>query len=162
VNTPHDVLLLRFAPPNNVAGTPKETSPADALQTALAAEHAAVFVYGALGGQTSQSGAPTLYAEVTDGYVTHRGRRDRLIALIEAAGREPVAAEPGYDLPADLSTPAAVADRALALERACAATYAFVVASTTGDDRKWAIDALLDTAVRELSFGGKPERLPGL
>ncbi len=45
----------------------------DALQTALAAEHAAVFVFGALGGQTSQSADPTLYAAVTDGYVTHRG-----------------------------------------------------------------------------------------
>jgi hypothetical protein len=139
-----------------------QMAPIDALQTALAAEHAAVFVYGALGGQTSQSADPALYAAVTDGYVTHRGRRDRLIALIEAAGREPVAAEPGYDLPADLSTAVAVADRALALERSCAATYTFVVASTRDDERKWAIDALLDTAVRELSFGGKPERLPGL
>ncbi len=55
-----------------------------------------------------------------------------------------------------------MADRALALERSCAATYTFVVASTRDDERKWAIEALLDTAVRELSFGGKPERLPGL
>ncbi len=138
------------------------SAPTDALQTALAAEHAAVFVYGALGGQTSQSDDPTLYAEVTDAYVTHRGRRDRLIALLEDDGRQPVAAEPGYDLPADLSTPVAIAGRALELERACAETYAFVVASTTAEDRKWAIDALLDTAVRELGFGGKPERLPGL
>jgi Domain of unknown function (DUF4439) len=138
------------------------SAPADALQTALAAEHAAVFVYGALCGQTSQSDDPTLYAEVTDAYVTHRGRRDRLIALLEGDGRQPVAAEPGYDLPADLSTPVAIAGRALELERACAETYAFVVASTTAEDRTWGIDALLDTAVRELSFGGKPERLPGL
>ena len=138
------------------------TAPTDALQTALAAEHAAVFVYGALGGQTSQSATPVLYAAVTDAYVTHRARRDRLIALIEAAGGEPVVAEPGYDLPADLSTSTAVADRALALERSCAATYAFVVGSTRGEDRSWAIDALLDTAVRELDFGGRPERLPGL
>jgi hypothetical protein len=35
-------------------------------------------------------------------------------------------------------------------------------ASTTDDERKFAIEALLDTAVRELSFGGKTERLPGL
>jgi len=138
------------------------SGPTDALQTALAAEHAAVFVYGALGGQTSQSDNPTLYAAVTDAYVTHRGRRDRLITMIEAGGHEPVAAEPGYDLPADLSTPTAVADRALALERSCAATYVFVVASTRDAARKWAVDALLDTAVRELGFGGKPERLPGL
>jgi hypothetical protein len=137
-------------------------APADALQTALAAEHAAVFVYGALGGQTSQTDDPTLYAEITDAYVTHRDRRDQLIAMIVGQGREPVAAEPGYDLPADLSTAIAVADRALTLERSCASTYAFVVASTRGETREWAVTTLIDTAVRELGFGGKPERLPGL
>lgn len=137
-------------------------TPADALQTALAAEHAAVFVYGALGGQTSRTATPTLYAAITDAYVTHRDRRDELIALLESDGHEPVAAEPGYDLPADLSTSTAVSDRALALERACAATYAFVVASTRDTDRRWAVAALVDAAVRELGFGGKPERLPGL
>jgi len=134
----------------------------DALQTALAAEHAAVFVYGALGGQTSQSSNPALYGEITDAYVTHRARRDDLIVMIEADGLEPVAAEPGYELPADLSTATAVADRALAIERSCAATYAFVVGSTRGGERKWAVEALLDAAVRELAFGGTPERLPGL
>jgi hypothetical protein len=134
----------------------------EALQVALEAEHAAVFVYGALGGQTSQSENPTLYAEVTDAYVAHRDRRDRLVAVITDAGDQPVAAEPGYDLPADLSTPVAVSDRALALERACSATYAFVVASTTGDQRRWAVEVLLDTAVRSLTFGGRPEQLPGL
>jgi hypothetical protein len=138
-------------------------SPAtEALQTALAAEHAAVFVYGALGGQTSQSATPALSTAVTDGYVTHRGRRDDLVQRIEALGEEPVPAEPAYDLPADLSTPTAVSRRALALERSCAATYAFVVASTSGADRRWGVEALLDSAVRELSFGGEPERLPGL
>lgn len=142
--------------------TPRSSSGTDALQTALAAEHAAVFVYGALGGQTSQSATPTLYAAVIDGYVTHRGRRDELVQRIDALGDHPLAAEPAYDLPVDLSTAVAVSERALALERACAATYAFVVASTSGADRRWGVDALLDAAVRELSFGGRPERLPGL
>jgi hypothetical protein len=137
-------------------------SAVDALQAALAAEHAAVFVYGALGGQTSQSAHPALYAEVTAAYVAHRDRRDELVATITDSGKEPVPAEPGYDLPADLTSPTAVSDRALRLERACAATYAYVVASTTGRQRQWAVDALLDAAVRELGFGGRPERLPGL
>lgn len=134
----------------------------EALQTALAAEHAGVFVYGALGGQTSQSSNPTLYAAVTDAYVTHRTRRDDLIAALEADGQEPIAAEPGYDLPADLATASAISRRALALERACAATYAYVVGSTTDDQRSWAVEALLDAATRALAFGGEPEQLPGL
>lgn len=134
----------------------------DALQTTLAAEHAAVFVYGALGGQTSQSADPGLYAEVTSAYLAHRDRRDQLTEAIAAAGEDPVAAEAGYDLPADLSTPVAVAERALRLERACAATYAYLVGSTTGRHRRWAVDALLDAATRGLAFGGSPETLPGL
>lgn len=137
-------------------------STVEALATALAAEHAAVFVYGALGGQTSQSADPRLFAAVTDAYVAHRARRDELTAAITAAGGEPVAAEPGYDLPPDLSDSRTVADRALRLERACASTYAYVVASTTGEHRRWAVDALVDAAVRQLAFGGDPEPLPGL
>jgi hypothetical protein len=134
----------------------------DALQTTLAAEHAAVFVYGALGAQTSESGAPDLYAALTAAYTAHRTRRDDLMARLHAAGAEPIAAEPGYALPADLATPAAVTTRARELEEAAAATYAYLVASTADDARGWAIEALLDAAVRGLGFGARPDRLPGL
>jgi len=134
----------------------------DALQTTLAAEHAAVFVYGVLGGQTSRSGSPALYAALTAAYTLHRTRRDDLMSRLHAAGSEPVAAEPGYDVPADLGTPGAVSARARAIEEAAAATYAYLVASTTGEARVWAIDALLDAAVRGLGFGARPDRLPGL
>ncbi|GAA1524487.1 ferritin-like domain-containing protein [Nocardioides humi] len=133
-----------------------------ALQTTLAAEHAAVFVYGVLGGQTSQSGSPALYAALTSAYTIHRTRRDDLMARLHAAGVDPVAAEPGYGLPADLGTPEGVTARARALEESAAATYAYLVASTTEDARTWAIDALLDAAVRGLGFGARPDRLPGL
>lgn len=140
-------------------------SPADEnepLQVALAAEHAAVFVYAALGAQTSRTAAPALHARLTRAYVVHRNRRDRLSALLAAAGADPVAAEPGYALPADLGTVAAVTTRARELEEAAASTYAFVVASTTGAARTWAVEALVDAAVRGLGFGARPERLPGI
>lgn len=133
-----------------------------ALQQTLAAEHAAVFVYGALGAQTSQSRSPALYAAVTAAYTVHRGRRDELTARIRAAGTEPVAAEPGYQLPADLGSPAAVTARGRSLEEGAAATYAYLVASSTGAARAWAIAALVDAAVRGLGFGAAPDRLPGL
>ena len=142
--------------------TPASDAGTDALQVALAAEHAAVFVYGALGGQTSQSGSPALYAAVTAAYDAHLARRDALVAALRAAGVEPAAAEPGYELPSRLDSPAAVRARALRLEQDGAATYAFVVASTSGADRARATEALLDAAVRSLSFGGRPEQLPGL
>lgn len=134
----------------------------DALQAALAAEHAAVFVYAALGGQASQSAQPGLYGRITAAYRLHRTRRDELDAMVRAAGGEPVAAEPGYQLPADLGSAAALNARALRLEQGAAAAYAYLVASSTGATRTWAVTALIDAAVRGLGFGGKPESFPGL
>ena len=56
-----------------------DTDEVEALQTALAGEHAALWVYGVLGGQTSRSATPSLFREVTAGYQAHRGRRDQLV-----------------------------------------------------------------------------------
>lgn len=132
-----------------------------ALQTTLAAEHAAVYVLGVLGAQTSQSTSPSLFTSLSDSYATHRGRRDHLTRTVTDLGVAPVATEPAYDVPADLSTPGTVTRRALELERSCSATYAYLVGSTTGELRAWAVRALQVTAVRELVFGGTPEMLPG-
>lgn len=134
----------------------------DALQTTLAAEHAAVFVYGALGAQASRSRQPALFGRLTAAYRLHRTRRDELVALVEAAGADPVAAEPGYVLPPDLGTARALNARALKLEQDAASAYAFLVASSTGTTRTWAVEALLDAAVRGMGFGGRPEQFPGL
>ena len=132
-----------------------------ALQTTLAAEHAAVFVYGALGGRASRTAAPQLLAAVDAAYDAHRARRDLLTREITDAGARPVAAEASYELPRALGTAAQVARAALATERACAATYAYLVASTTAEQRRWAIGALNEAAVRELAFRGTPETFPG-
>ena len=43
----------------------------------------------------------------------------------------------------------------------CAATYAALVANTSGARRRWAVTALNDAAVRVLAFRGTPEMLPG-
>lgn len=132
----------------------------DALQVALAGEHAALYEYGVLGAQTSASDSPQLFAAVSDAYETHRARRDHLTGLVVEEGGRPVPAEPAYEIPR-LGTPSAVTGAALDLERRCAATYAWLVANTVGDRRRWAIDALSDTAVRELVYRGSPEIFPG-
>lgn len=139
-----------------------DTSATAALQQVLAGEHAAVYVYGVLGGQTSQSAQPSLYDHVTSAFAVHRERRDALIATIGRLGATPVAAAAAYQVPADLSTPTLVAATALRIERGCAAAYAYAVANTSGADRSWATAALLDAATRELGFGGAPQTLPGL
>jgi hypothetical protein len=133
----------------------------DALRTTLAAEHAAVFVYGALGAQTSQSAEPTLYADLALAYTEHRARRDQLVRMVLDEGAEPVAAEPAYELPADLSTPDLVMRTALRLEKSCAENHAYLVANSPQERRRWAVNALVMTAVRELAFRGTPEMFPG-
>lgn len=136
-------------------------SPVDALNQALAAEHASLFVYGALGAATSQSATPELFAAVSDGYRAHRGHRDQLTTRVRDHGGEPVPAAPGYELPARLAAPDAVAAAALEVERRCEATYRWLVAQTSGADRRFAVVALTNTAVRSLTFRGSPEIFPG-
>lgn len=137
-------------------------TPEDALQRTLAGEHAAVHLYGVVGGRVSASSHPALWQRVRDAYVLHRSRRDQLVSMTRAAGATPVAAEVGYDLPNPARTPAQLEQVALEVEQRCAAIYADMVGSTASANRQWALDALEDAAVRLLSFGGEPEPFPGL
>lgn len=136
-------------------------TPLEALQQTLAGEHAAVYVYGVLGGRVSSSAQPTLAGRLTSAYTTHRGRRDRLTAMVRAAGGDPVASQLSYRLPNPGLTAAQLAAAALVTERRCAAVYAAAVGSTSRAARGWALEALTDAAVRELSFGGEPAAFPG-
>ncbi|MFB9313789.1 ferritin-like domain-containing protein [Nocardioides plantarum] len=134
----------------------------DALQTTLAGEHAALFVVGYLGAQTSQSRSPQLYATLRESYDGHRDRRDRLEDLVREAGGEPVAAGASYELPQVRSEdPTTIAAAGLAVERACGATYGFLVANATGHGRRWAVAAVVDSGLREIDLGGRPRTFPG-
>jgi ferritin-like protein len=133
----------------------------DALQDALAAEHAAVYVFGVLGAQTSEFEQRTLFDSLLTAYQQHRSARDELVARIRKLGVQPVAAAPAYELPNGVSTPAQVVRAALVTERRATQTYGTLVAQTVGDDRAWAIDALDESAVRQLRFRGRPENFPG-
>jgi len=135
--------------------------PVPALQATLAAEHAAVFVYGVLGGRVSAARDPSVAALLRSAYDTHRGRRDRLRAVISGLGRVPVAAEVAYEVSAQNRSAAHLAQVALDTERRCAVVYSQLVASSTGAQRRWAVEALTDAALRELTFGGEPEAWPG-
>jgi Domain of unknown function (DUF4439) len=133
----------------------------DALQTTLAAEHAAVYVFGLLGSRTSQTAEAPLYQALRAAYEVHRERRDTLVGEIAAAGGTPVPAAAAYTPPSGLDTTDGRYQAALALERGCASTYAALVGATTGASRTEAIGFLNDAAARELSFRGIPEIFPG-
>lgn len=134
----------------------------DALQRTLAGEHAALYAYGALGGRTSLSGSPALYAALRQGYDVHRAQRDQLVRAVRDLGAEPAAAAVAYELPEPLASAGDVRRAALELEGRCAAAYSSLVASTVGDERRWALAALTSSAVRRLALGAEPEAFPGI
>ncbi len=137
-------------------------TPLEALQATLAGEYAAVYVYGVAGGRVSASEEAVLAERVADGYRTHRDRRDQLEAMVRAAGAEPVPADVAYALPGPAGTSSQLEALALEVELRCAAVYADMVGSTSGEDRRWALAALEDAAVRTLGLGAEPEPFPGL
>ena len=133
-----------------------------ALQRTLAAEHAAIYTFGVLGGRAAVLGESPLRPALATAYDAHVARRDQLRLMVTAAGGDPVAAEAAYALPRALTTPAQITDEALRVERSCVSTYAALVAATTGADRGWAVATLAAGALSELTFGGAPQALPGL
>jgi hypothetical protein len=137
-------------------------SEVEALQQVLAAEHAAVYVLGVLGGRAAHLPAPLLHAAIGTAYAVHDGRRDLLETMITDAGAQPLPAEPAYALTRRLGTAGQVASAALRVERRCLTTYGALVAASTGASRRWAVGALIETATSELAFGGPPEPLPGI
>lgn len=137
-------------------------TPLDALQEALAGEHAAIYVMGVLGAQTSQSGQPELYRAIDRAHATHRAQRDRLVQFVQRADAEPVAAAPSYVLPNEAATPQQVTAAARLTEDRCLDLYGQLVENSTGATRAWAITALSAAAVRVISLGAQPESFPGL
>lgn len=133
----------------------------DAFQAVLGAEHAAIYLYGVLGGRTSQDTQRDLFTALTDAYDAHVAARDALITRVVALGGTPVGSAPAYALPRGIGTPRGVRAAALAVERRCAAAYLTQVPATTGEDRRLMVTALGAAAVRELAFGGAPETFPG-
>lgn len=137
-------------------------TPVQALQKALAAEHAAVHLYGLLGAQSSKSRQPTLFSRLTDAYEDHRTARDELTVLVSAKGADPVAAKVDYEAPGPTGTAGQIEKVARTIERRVTRTYGELVGNTAGSDRRWAISALDASAAREVAFGAAPDDFPGL
>lgn len=136
-------------------------SEVDALQETLAAEHAAVLVLAELGGRVSTATAPGAAELIRSAHDAHRARRDALVTRITDQGATPVGAAPAYAVPSDDRSADHLLAVALRTETRCAQAYAEQVAATTGRSRRWAVDALLESARRSLSLGGAPSAYPG-
>jgi hypothetical protein len=130
----------------------------DALQAAIAGEHAALYGVGVAGGKLS--GAQ--FRAATTAYEQHRKRRDQLADLLVDAGETPVAAEPAYDLPQAVTNAATASALILLIERRLAAVYGDLVESAEQDNvRTFAVQTLIATAQSQLGWGGTPSAFPG-
>ncbi|MFD5337198.1 ferritin-like domain-containing protein [Streptomyces hawaiiensis] len=129
-----------------------------ALQAALAAEHAAVYGYGVVGGRIGD-GQRT---EALTAYDAHRARRDALVREVKDLGGRPVAASAGYALPFQVPDSAAAVRLAAELEDRVAGVYADLVRAAGGGRRALAAEALREAAVRAVRWRGESVAFPGL
>lgn len=129
-----------------------------ALQAALAAEHAAVYGYGVVGGRVAKERRTDARAA----YDAHRARRDALVRDVRDTGGEPVVAAAGYALPFPVPDAAAAVRLAAELENRVAGVYADLVRASRGERRRAAAEALREAAVRAVRWSGESVAFPGL
>ncbi|MER5385762.1 ferritin-like domain-containing protein [Streptomyces sp. NBC_00647] len=129
-----------------------------ALQAALAAEHAAVYGYGVVGGRIGEARR----ADARSAYDAHRARRDELARAVRDLGGTPEAASAAYVLPFPVTGSATAVRFAAELEERVAAVYSDLVRAATGDRRRSAAGALREAAVRAVRWSGESVAFPGL
>jgi hypothetical protein len=130
----------------------------EAVQAALAAEHAAVYGYGVLGGRVGEQRG----AEAREAYDAHRSRRDALARTVRELGGKPVVAEPAYTLPFPVPDAASAVKLAAVLEDRIAGVYSDLVRAADGPLRREAAGALREAAVRAVRWRGSSVAFPGL
>lgn len=146
---------------NEKSGPPKdeaERMTLPAAQAALAAEHAAVYGYGVLGGRLEGSRR----TDATSAHDAHRARRDALVRRVRDLGGAPVAADAAYALPFAVRDPAAAVRLAALLEDRIAGVYSDLVRAAHGPLRQEAAAALREAAVRSVRWRGTGVAFPGL
>ncbi|WP_309052107.1 ferritin-like domain-containing protein [Streptomyces sp.] len=130
----------------------------DAAQAALAAEHAAVYGYGVVGGRIGTDRK----AEATAAFEAHRARRDALRRTVRDLGGAPVAAAAAYRLPFAVDDPAGAVRLAADLEDRVAGVYSDLVRAAEGPLRAEAAASLREAAVRAVRWRGTGVTFPGL
>jgi hypothetical protein len=129
-----------------------------ALQSALAAEHAAVYGYGVVGANLTGSRQA---AAMTD-WVAHQVARDTLEAMIRSRGSEPVPAAAAYRLPITVRTPGQAVSLAVLLEDRVATAYLGLVALSDLSVRQFGALQVRAAALRAAAWRGSTVPFPGL
>ena len=136
---------------------PSAAGEAEALNAALAAEHAAIWGYGVVGAALPAD-KRNLAAAAEN---AHRDARDRLVALLAERGTDPVEARGAYELPSPVGSEADAAALAVTLEDGVSAAYVRVLgAAAEPGTRELAVGALGTTEVRAVAWRLRAEQTP--
>jgi hypothetical protein len=142
--------------------TQSEDEETAALQTCLAAEHAAVYAYGVIGGRLAGLRPSAEVIQRADGsYEWHRTQRDTLDSLVREAGGDPIAADPAYELPLTPDSVGQCARLARYLENRCSEAYGYAVSLAAEPVRGTVAAALGACAVRAVTWGARLTAFPG-
>jgi Domain of unknown function (DUF4439) len=129
-----------------------------ALQAALAAEHAAVYGYGVVGAMLSGTGQ----AAALNDWKLHQDARDTLQAMIVKLGATPVAAGAAYRLPFAVQDARSARRLAATLEDGVTQAYLGLVAVTDPTLRTFAALAMQPPANRAAAWRGATVAFPGM
>jgi len=136
---------------------PSTATEAEALNAALAAEHAAVWGYGVVGA--------ALPADKQDLAATaenaHRDARDRLVTLLAERKTDPVGEEGAYELPFPVLSDADAAALAVTLEDGVSGAYVRLLGDAAEPaTRELAVGALGATEVRAVAWRTRAKQTP--
>ena len=130
-----------------------------ALQTALTAEHAAVYGYGIAGAYltgSAQAGA------ATGDWLAHQVARDHLEAMLRSLGAQPAAAAVAYQLPAPVRNAGEAVALAVVLEERIATAYLGLVALSNAPIRGYGARQVQASALRAAAWRGDTVAFPGM
>lgn len=134
---------LNSSQPDGKAPLPDDA--VNAVQSALGAEHAALWVYGLVSAFLPDS----FNTAVTEGTTAHRARRDATSRLLADAGKTPRTAEPAYVPPKPVNDQkSALAVLVLAESDTAVAWRAVLERTDDANLRRAALEALTIAAVR--------------
>jgi hypothetical protein len=139
------------------SSTLTEDTENEALQKALAAEHAAVWGYGVVGAALGfDARDPAVAAEEA-----HRDIRDRVTALLTDRSVDPVDAEGGYTLPFPVLSATDAAALGVVLEDGVAAAWVRVLdQAAERSTRELAVGALSAAEVRAVGWRISADKTP--
>ncbi len=138
--------------------TPPAPGTIRALQTALTAEHAAIYGYGIVGAYLAGS----MQATATNDWVAHQVARDRLEAVLRSLGAQPTAAAVAYQLPVPVRNASEAVALAVVLEDRIATAYLGLVALSNVSIRDFGAMQVQASAMRAAAWRGGTIAFPGM